>query len=167
MHGNIDDNHPYFEYEKTITYSNYHHAKFQVLDFYKQEKNFGNMCLAIATTDHKKIGLDWASIFEKMKLTATILKGPPEEYSGVTETKIKTLKFCAEIWQTKYDDWILIEWQSFPHLCSDATEFYKRLASVPFNMLAADNNKSIPWSSQNSLVIFMFGVVEKNILSAF
>ena len=37
----------------------------------------------------------------------------------------------------------------------------------PFNMAAVGNNKSILWSSQNSLVIFMWGVVERNILAAF
>ena len=36
-----------------------------------------------------KIGLDRASIFGKLKPTAAILEGPPEEYSGVTETKNK------------------------------------------------------------------------------
>ena len=32
---------------------------------------------------------------------------------------------------------------------------------------AVGNNKSILWSSQNSLVTFMFGVVERNVLAAF
>ena len=40
-------------------------------------------------------------------------------------------------------------------------------AGGPFNTAAVGNNKSILWSSQNSLVIFMFGVVERNILAAF
>ena len=37
-----------------------------------------------------KISMVEASIFGKPKPTAAILKGPPQEYSGVTETKIKT-----------------------------------------------------------------------------
>ena len=114
-----------------------------------------------------KIKLDWVSIFGKLKSTAAIFKGPSEEYSGVTETKIKTLTFSTESWRTKYVDWILIEWQSFPLLCSDATEISNMAAGGPFNMAAVGNNKSILWSSQNSLVIFMFGVVERNILAAF
>ena len=32
----------------------------------------------------------------KLNPTAAILKGPPEECSGVTETKIKTLTFSTE-----------------------------------------------------------------------
>ena len=43
-----------------------------------------------------KIGLDRASIFGRLKPTAAILKGPLEEYSGVTETIIKTLTFSTE-----------------------------------------------------------------------
>ena len=73
---------------------------------------------------------------------------PPEEYSGVTETKIKTLTFSSESWRTKHVDWILIEWQSFPLLCTDATEISNMAAGGPFNMASVGNNKSILWSSQ-------------------
>ena len=114
-----------------------------------------------------KIELDWASIYGKLKPTAAILKASPEKYSGVTETKIKTLTFSTEIWRTIYVDWILIEWRSFPILCSDATEISNMAAGCPFNMAAVGHNKSILCSSQNNLVIFMFGVVERNILAAF
>ena len=106
-------------------------------------------------------------IFGKLKPTAAILKGPPEEYSGVTETNIKTLIFSNESWRTKYVHCILIAWQRFPLLCSDATEISNMAVGGPFNMAAVGNNKSILWSSQNSLVTFMFGVVEWNILAAF
>ena len=59
------------------------------------------------------------------------------------------------------------EWQSFPLLCSGATEISNMAAGGPFNMAAVGNNISILWSSQNSLVIFMCGVVERKILAAF
>ena len=76
-----------------------------------------------------KVGLDRASIVGKLKPTAAILEGPPEEYSGVTETKIKTLTFSTESWRTKCVDWILITWQSFPLPFCDATVFPK-LATI-------------------------------------
>ena len=49
--------------------------------------------------------------------------------------------------------WILIECQSFPLLCSDATEISNMAAGVPFNMAAVGDNKCIRQSSQNSVVI--------------
>ena len=42
-----------------------------------------------------KIGPDGASIVGKLKPTAAILEFPPEEYSGVTETKMRTLTFST------------------------------------------------------------------------
>ena len=79
-----------------------------------------------------------------------LLKGPPEDHSAVTETKIKTLIFSTESRRTKYVDWILIEWQSFPLLCSDATE-------IGSNLTAGGNNQTILWSSQNSLISNIYG----------
>ena len=61
--------------------------------------------------------------------------------------------------------WLGTNWiTKFPtSFGSDATEISNMAAGGPFNMAAVGNNKSILWSSQNSLVIFMFGVVERNI----
>ena len=61
--------------------------------------------------------------------------------------------------------WLDTNWiTKFPtSFGSDATEISNMAAGGPFNMAAVGNNKSILWSSQNSLVIFMFGVVERNI----
>ena len=53
------------------------------------------ICVLVFTTDLKnRTGL--SIYFWELKPTAATLNGPPEEYSGVTETKIKTLTFSTE-----------------------------------------------------------------------
>ena len=105
-----------------------------------------------------KIGLDRASIVGKLKPTAAILEWPPEEYSGVTEKKMRTLTFSTSSWWTKCVDWILIKWQNFPLPLCDSTKISNMAAGGHSNMAAVGNNKSILWSPQNSLVIFTFKV---------
>ena len=54
-----------------------------------------------------KIGPDPTSIVGKLKPTAAILEWPPEEYSGVSEKKMRTLIFSTWIWRTKCVHWTL------------------------------------------------------------
>ena len=98
-----------------------------------------------------KIGLDRASIVDKLRPTAAILELRPEEYSAcVTEKKMRTLTFFYLKLANEMSS-LDINCQSFPLSFCDTTEIS--------NMAAVENNKIILWSPQNSLMIFTFEVV--------
>ena len=87
----------------------------------------------------------WSEKIGLGRATAAILEWPSEEYSDVTEKKMRTLTFSTYSWRTEYVDWILIKWQSFPLLFYDATEIskYGRLWSLQYgrHWLQFSNNR--------------------------
>ena len=66
-----------------------------------------------------------------------------QKHLGETKTRTVCRFLLKSSWRTKYVDWILIKWQSFPLLFYDTTEI---------------SNKSILRSPKNGLVIFTFKV---------